>query len=77
MLCSPLLTGALVIHAEQLLHVCFCLLLPPAVADQSAGDGEDEGGAREEEILPSTRSPQGKGKALFIALLRTGSVLCK
>ena len=35
--------------------------LPPA-----AGDGEDEGGAREEEMLPCTGGPQGEGPSIFL-----------
>lgn len=39
--------------------------LPSAAADQSAGDGKDEGGAREEEVLPGARGPQGEGLNTF------------
>ena len=38
----------------------FCFF-PTAAADQSVRDGEDEGGAREEEMLLGTRGTQGKG----------------
>ena len=44
------------------------MLLPPAAADQSAGDGEDEGGARKEEMLPCTGGPQGEGLSIFLDL---------
>lgn len=43
----------------------FFLLCPPAAADQSVRDGEDEGGAREEEMLLGTRGTQGKGLGEF------------
>jgi hypothetical protein len=42
------------------------MLLPPAATDQSAGDGEDEGGARKEEMLPCTGGPQGEGMSFFL-----------
>lgn len=37
------------------------VFLPSAAADQSAGDGKDEGGAREEEVLLGSRGPEGEG----------------
>ena len=48
--------------------MCIYLLLPPAAADQSIRDGEDEGGAGEEEELLGTRGTQGEGLA--------GAALC-
>lgn len=41
--------------------MCIHLLLSPAAADQSIRDGEDEGGAGEEEELLGTRGTQGEG----------------
>lgn len=41
------------------------LLPSPAAVDQPAGDGEDEGGAGEEEMLLGTRGAKGKGSEEF------------
>lgn len=41
-------------------------LLRPAAAYQSARDGEDESGTREEEMLLGSRGTQGKGLGIFL-----------
>lgn len=49
--------------------MCIFLLFPTAATDQSIRDGEDEGGAREEEMLLSARGTQGKGLREFLEMI--------
>lgn len=50
-----------VLSLNQLPQAHLLVFSPPAAAEQPVRDGENEGGAREEEVLLGTRGAQRKG----------------